>query len=471
LNAVLLSIIAYIAVQLMIGFWVSRRLRNETDYLLAGRRLGPWLATFTVFATWFGAETCIGSAGQAYSGGLAATQADPFGYAAGILAFGLFIAVPLWKLGIVTLADLYRSRFGPGIERLTAIIMIPTSLLWAAAQIRAFGQVLAAAGQIEVAFAITLAAAVVVAYTTAGGMLADAYTDLVQGLVLIAGILIIAAAAVQQDGIALLAQQPAARLSLMGGERSWLAIAEALAVPILGSLVAQELASRVLAMRSSKLARAATISASFMYLAIGLIPVALGLVAAGLIDRITEPEQVLMVYAQHTLPAVLYIVFIGALISAILSTVDSALLVAGSLTAHNIVLRIWPGFSGADKLRINRIAVFAFGLAAYGLALGSDSVYGLVVEASSLGTSGLVVVLVFALWGKRIGHAPSAYAALIVGTSGYLLGAHALSWDYPFITSLMAAFLAYLALVFVRPSQPAAARSITDLSRSPSMGN
>ena len=54
---------------MLIGVLVSRSIRTEDDYLLAGRQLGPALATFSIFATWFGAETCVGSAGAVYADG------------------------------------------------------------------------------------------------------------------------------------------------------------------------------------------------------------------------------------------------------------------------------------------------------------------------------------------------------------------------------------------------------------------
>ena len=186
---VLACVLLYIVAQLGIAFWFSHRNRNEEDYLLAGRSLGPWMATFTVFATWFGAETCVGAAGEAYAHGISGVIADPFGYSAGIVLSGLLFAGLLWKRGIVTLADLFRQRYGIGVERLAAVIMVPGSVMWAAAQIRAFGQVLASASDLGLLAAITLAAAVVIAYTAIGGMWADAVTDLVQGIVLIAGVL------------------------------------------------------------------------------------------------------------------------------------------------------------------------------------------------------------------------------------------------------------------------------------------
>src|SRR5690348_16856731 len=110
MNLVLGCILAYIALQLVVAFWFSRRNRNEADYLLAGRSLGPWMGTFTVFATWFGAETCIGAAGEAYQDGLSGVLADPFGYTLGIVLMGALFAAALWKRGLVTLADLFRQR-------------------------------------------------------------------------------------------------------------------------------------------------------------------------------------------------------------------------------------------------------------------------------------------------------------------------------------------------------------------------
>ena len=106
MNVVLACILIYVVSQLAIAFAFARRNRNEEDYLLAGRSLGPWMATFTVFATWYGAETCIGATGEAYAYGLAGVVADPFGYTIGIVLMGLFFGAVLWKKGIVTMADL-----------------------------------------------------------------------------------------------------------------------------------------------------------------------------------------------------------------------------------------------------------------------------------------------------------------------------------------------------------------------------
>jgi len=452
-NLILASILGYILAQLAIAFWFSRRNRSEEDYLLAGRRLGPWMGTFAVFATWYGAETCIGAAGEAYAHGLSGVIADPFGYTLGIVLTGVFFAAALWKRGIVTLADLFRNRFGAGVERLAAIIMIPSSLMWAAAQIRALGQVLASASEWGLIVAITVSAAVVIAYTAVGGMWANAVTDLVQGVVMIAGVLALGAVFVSMGGLERIAALPPERFSFMH-ERTLLGALNTLAVPIFSTIAAQELASRVLAMRGATLARNATVAAGGVYLVLGVVPVLLGLGAFAFLGDGIDHEQVLSRFAQQNLPLPLYILFLGALVSAILSTLSGALLVAASLTAHNLFVHLHPRMSEPAKLAASRWAVVGLGVIAYLIALSSESVYELVQQSSSLGSSGILVIMVFALWGQRVGHKHSGYAALVTGTATWLLGEHVWELEYAYLLSLFAAFAAYF-LVAVLEKKPA----------------
>jgi len=74
-----LAIAIYLIVQFGVGIWASKRIADEDDYLVAGRRLGYPLGTFSIFATWFGAETCIGAAADIADYGLSPTTAEPFG--------------------------------------------------------------------------------------------------------------------------------------------------------------------------------------------------------------------------------------------------------------------------------------------------------------------------------------------------------------------------------------------------------
>ena len=186
-TTVLGALLAYVVVQFAIGAWVSRRMASEEDYIVAGRRLGTGLVAFSVFATWFGAEAIQVSAGEIYEKGLSGALVDPFGYGLAVIIVGLLLAAPLWRRGITTFADMIRQRYSPETEKLFVLILVPGSLFWAAAQIRAFGQILASSTGMELGVAILLAASLVGAYSVVGGLMADAITDVVQGLAVIVG--------------------------------------------------------------------------------------------------------------------------------------------------------------------------------------------------------------------------------------------------------------------------------------------
>lgn len=444
MNSTLVAIAAYVLAQLGIGWYISRRIRTEDDYLVAGRSLGYGVATFTLFATWFGAETCIGAAGRIYRDGLSGGSADPFGYAICLFAMGLFIAVPLWRLRLTTLADLFSRRYSRGVERFAVLLMVPTSILWAAAQVRAFGQVISASSGLAVDLTITLAAAVVILYTMYGGLLADAWTDVIQGGALMIGLVVFFIVFISDVGFEGLSTMSPGRLNPFGGEETGLlSIIERWAIPICGSLMAAELASRIIAARSPQVAQRSSLMAGGIYLLFGLIPVTIGLLGAPLMPSLGDPEHFLPLMAQRYLPGIVYALFAGALVSAILSTVDSALLAASSLVSHNVVVPLRPDMPERTKVRIARIGVALFGVIAYVLALHAEGVYALVEEASSFGSAGIFAVVLFGLF-SRFGGAMSATASLAAGVIAWILGAYIFDFPLPYLTSLAAAFGAYV---------------------------
>jgi Na+/proline symporter len=422
---------------------VSRRIRSEDDYLVAGRSLGYGLAIFTIFATWFGAETVVGAAGAIYEHGLSGGSADPFGYGICILVMGAVFAVPLWRRKLTTFADLFRQRFSVGVERLAVLLMVPTSLLWAAAQVRAFGQVLSASSSLDVDLTITIAAAVVIVYTVAGGLLADVWTDLIQGIALIVGLVVLAVAMLVDGGGEALRHVDPGQLALFGGgEVPLYEVVESWAIPIFGSVVAAELVARVIAARSPTVARNACLLGGGLYLVVGLIPVGLGLVGARLIPGLEHGEQILPLLALDYLHPVMFAVFAGALLSAILSTVDSALLVSGSLVSHNLVVPLRGDVSEAGKVRLARFFVFVFGLIAYAIALQAEGIYDLVQQASAFGSAGIFVITAWGLF-SRFGGPLAATGSLLAGAGIWIVGSYVMGWPVAYLAALTGAVVAY----------------------------
>jgi SSS family solute:Na+ symporter len=444
MNWLLLGILAYLAIQMAIGLWMSQWVNDESDYILAGRSLGLGVASFSIFATWFGAESIQGAAGTMYSDGLSGASADPFGYVLCILLVGLLFARPLWNRGFTTFGDLFRARYSPGVERFVILLIVPTSVIWAAAQVRAFGNVVSHAGNLQLDWAITAAALFVVLYTSVGGLLADAWTDLVQGLAIIAGLLVLAAVLlVNGDLQTAWRQVPAERLALLGdGAVPWYELLEAWAVPVVGSMLAVELLSRVFGCRSAATARRACFVGGGLYLVVGTIPAVLGLCGPYLVPGLEDAEQLVPVLANRHLGQWLYVAFAGALISAILSTVDSCMLAGSTLVTHNVLLPLWPDLSDRAKLRASRLGVLTMGVCAWALALRSESIKDLVETASAFGSAGVFVVACFGLF-TAIGGPLSAWVGLCTGFVVWI-GGVAAGWPAPYVTALAASSIAYL---------------------------
>lgn len=377
-------LLGFLGLQVFIAAWASRRVSSEADYFVAGRRLGLPLVTMSLLATWFGAETCLGASGAIYEKGLSGARADPIGYALCLLLMGLFLAKRLAAGRFLTLGDLYRERFGIRAERLAVLVLVPSSVTWGAAQVRAFGQVLAATGGLQVATAIIVSAVLVVAYTFLGGLMGDVLTDVVQGVLLGLGLialLVVTLVSLPENTGALGAALSAERLSFIpSGESLWVQV-DRWSVPIMGSLIAQELIARVLGAKSPSVARRGAFWAGGLYLLLGAVPVLLGLLGPALVPGLEHPEQLLPSLARLHFPPVLYLVFACALLAAILSTIDSILLSVSALLSHNLLVPMLGVNRETTKLWLGRSVVVGAGAICLTIALSAEGIYDLVGQA------------------------------------------------------------------------------------------
>lgn len=435
----------YVLAQLAIAVVASRFVRSETDYLLAGRNLGLGVASVSLFATWFGAETVIGSSGAVAAAGLSGGRTDPFGYTICLVLMALLLAERMRARNYVTLGDYFRERFGAVTEKVASLIMVPTSMIWAAAQILAFASIIAAVTELPVSAALLFTVVIVVVYSTLGGLLGDIVTDLVQGAVVVIGLTVLLWLVIDQSGgmSAAFGSIEAEQLRILAADESLLEQLDGWMIPILGSLVAQEAMSRLLATRSAQIARRACLLAAGVYLVIGALPVLTALIGSHLIDPVAEQDTFLPQLALAVLPPVLYVVFLGALLSAILSTIDSALLAVTALVGHNIIVPLLPGIGDAARLRIQRLVVAISGTCCYFIAIGGDSIFGLVELASAFGSGGLLICVLIGLhW--RIGGPRTALATLATGMLMTLAGNYVFNWPAPYLAAVAASLAVYL---------------------------
>jgi len=404
-------ILGYVGLQIAVGVWIGRRVRSSDEYYLAGRSLGVFPIAMSVFATWFGAETVLGSSAVIASEGLAGARAEPFGYALCLTAMAFLVATPFRRRGYMTLADFFRERFSRGTEIAAAAITILVSVIWAAAQLLAFSAILSVAFNLPALVTVIAAAVIVIVYASFGGLLSDVATDVVQGLILLAALLgVLVALAFALHGLnGLLGVITPEQLRLVGPGESPLARLDAWSIPILGSLVTQEAIARFAAARSPRVARDGCLGAAGLYLLAGAAPV---LIALGGVHYVPLPEQTdqfLPVLVASLLGPVWSVLLMAALLSALLSTVDSNILSVSALTTNNL-----GKLSG--KLWAARAATAAAGVTALGIAIATlatgDVIYDLIELSSTLGQAGLLVAVLAGLH-LRFGGRWACWAAIL----------------------------------------------------------
>ncbi len=449
-------LVIYLVLQFSICLFVARRVKSEDDYLVAGRSLPLAMVSISLFATWFGAETCIGSAGAVYSAGLSGSRADPFGYSLCLILSGLLIAPKLWSKRFTTLADFYRERYGASTEALATWILALSSLIWGAAQLRAFGQVLSAVTDLPVANTLLISCFVIIAYTVLGGMLGDMISDVIQGVIIVLSLVILIwmVASKNPSFGSLLSQQSLERWSFIAPGESWWQRLDRWAVPIFGSLVAQEIAGRLFASRTRSIAVKACYLSAAIYLVAGSMPVVLGLIGPSIFDFKGDSEQYLVQLAKVYLPWFLFPIFAGGLISALLSTIDSILLSIAAMISHNYVIPKFKVTSEIQKVRISRTVVCLAGFVAYTMAVYSEGIYTLLETASSFGTSGILVITLFGLWSK-LGSKQVGTLTLMVGVAATPIAEYGFSSESPFLVSIGCALLAFLLASFFLRNQDA----------------
>lgn len=405
----------YVLSQIALGMYFARNVKSDTDYFLAGRGVALVPIAFSIFATWFSAETIIGSAGAISSEGLAGARAEPFGYALCLFAMGFWVAGSFRAKGYDNLAAFFRDRFDQRSELFTAVITILVSTIWAAAQMLALSVMLKTALGVPEQITLIVAAVVIIIYTATSGIVGDIYTDIIHAIVLIVGLLaVLWAVAAHLGGLGpMLAKIEPSQLTLRGETEGWLAQIDAWSIPILGSLVTQEVIARFLSARDAKSARTATFAAGWMYLALGVVPVLIALAGVHVIAVNPEDSDAFLpTLAGQILPPFVYVLFAGALISAVMSTTNSNVLSVSSMVSLTLLSAMRKQESEKARLWAARLSTVGAGVAAYLIAISGQSIYELIALTSVWGQAGILVAVLIGLHSSYGGKRAALWAIL-----------------------------------------------------------
>lgn len=423
----LTSIIAYLVLTVLVGFWASRKVKTSNDFMLAGRSLPLMLGSSALFATWFGSETVFGASSEFLEGGLYYVIEDPFGASLCLLIFGWFFAAKLYRMNLLTLGDFFKVRFGRTTELIATFFLAPPYIGYIAAQLVAMGLILNVVADVTLPQGIMISAFVVTLYTIIGGMWAITITDFIQTLIIISGLLVLAIAlGLKAGGINhVLSAVPASNFKFLpdGNLHEIVSYVAAWSVLGLGSIPSQDVFQRAMSSRSSSVAVQSCYIAAFLYLTIAMLPLFISLCIKYLYPEQLNGDTQLalpnMVLQHMSLP--IQILFFGSLLSAIMSTTSAAILAPAAIVSENFIRPLArKRFSDTQFLFITRACVLLFSISATVMATMRSNIYELVGESSILSLVSLFAPLVFGLYWKRSSSA-GALLSMVLGILTWII--------------------------------------------------
>lgn len=399
-----IGLVTFFTVMVGISIWASKRIHTGEDYIVAGRSLSGLMTTATIMATWYAAETILVTADTVRTDGLQITVLEPIGIGLCLILAGWLFARPLWETKLLTLADVIGARFGTIAEKLQAFVSI-SYIGWVAVQLLGLAGVFNVYFDLPISTGVILITTVLTLYTLVGGLWSVAMTDIVQLGLLLIGIVILtfrvlaelgggpfsgAVALFEQLDAELLVWVPTGSFEEM---QTWVGL---IVIGVFANVATQDLAQRMFAARSSRIAARSTVTAGFLYIFFGAFPVLLGLAGSLLLDE-SVVQGVIPALAEQLFSPTLSVIFALTLTAAVTSSVDSGLLAPASVIARNVVGPILK--DRISLITLTRISVVVIAVVSAWLALSGTRAFEL-IQGSYAATLPSFVVLWAALYHK-----------------------------------------------------------------------
>jgi SSS family solute:Na+ symporter len=434
MNTVFGFVILYLVVTVAIGLYAATRVKNSSDYAVAGRSLPLYVVIATVFATWFGSETVLGVPATFVEEGLGGIIEDPFGASMCLVLVGLFFARKLYRMNLLTIGDYYRQRYGRTVEIIVSICIVISYLGWVAAQITALGLVfnVLSQGLISTPMGMVIGASIVLLYTLFGGMWSVALTDFVQMIIIVLGLFYIVWLVAGLAGGAEKVIEHAAAADKFDFAPAFttadiLAFIAAWVTMMFGSIPQQDVFQRVMSAKSANIGAAGSVIGGSLYFLFAFVPIFLAysasLIDPGMVSALLkdDAQMILPTLVLNHVPMFAQVMFFGALISAIMSTASGTLL-APSITLTRNLIGEAITMNDRQLLLATRIVVVCFAIAVTVFALASQgtSIYEMVGNAYKVTLVGAFIPLVMGLYWKRA-TTQGALCASIGGLSCWLL--------------------------------------------------
>ena len=420
MNPIIAVALVYLGLLAFFAIWSRRETHTLAGYYLAGKKLPFWVVAFSANATGESGWLLLGLTGMGYAVGAKAYWVV-VGEVTGVALSWLFVSRRLKRMSDVhdsiTVPDVLASRFKDTwhlIRGIAVFIILSMVTVYIAAQLIATGKAVSSFTEFGYDAGIYVGAAIIIAYTLVGGYKAVSYTDVLQGVLMLVGLIVVPIVAIYAAGgwssisANIMAQDPAL-LDFFSftsdGIAGWVGVISFLAIglPFLG--VPQLLVRYMSARDDTELKKARWVSVVVM-LFFGIGAVTAGIAGRALFPGLEDSETIFPVLSTTFFPPLITGVLLVIVLSAIMSTADSLLLLASSAVVRDTMQQILGNRKSEHRLAIyGKIATLLIGILGIALAFKMEAlIFWLVLFAwSGLGAAFGPVVLCLLYYKKTTG--------------------------------------------------------------------
>ncbi|QKW43106.1 sodium:solute symporter [Streptomyces microflavus] len=462
-------IVVYLAGMLAMGWWGMRRARSKAEFLVAGRRLGPWMYSGTMAAIVLGGASTIGGVGLGYQYGLSgAWMVLTIGL--GLLALSVFFSARIARLKVYTVSEMLDLRYGGRAGIISGVVMWAYTLMLAVTSTIAYATIFDVLFDVNRTVAIVLGGAIVVAYSTLGGMWSITLTDMVQFVVKTIGVLLLLLpiAVVKAGGFGeMKAQLPTEYFDPLGigGETIFTYVL----IYTFGMLIGQDIWQRVFTARSDRTARWGGTVAGTYCLVYAIAGAVIGTAAKVMYPNLASADAAFATIVKDELPVGVRGLVLAAALAAVMSTSSGALIACATVANNDI----WSRLRGAvvrsgggggdgdephDEVRGNRAFILIMGIAVILIAIALNDVVQALTVAYNLLVGGLLVPILGGLLWRR-GTAAGALSAVCVGGVAVvgLMAYYGILANQPIYYGLLSSLAVYVVVSLATPPTDAAA--------------
>lgn len=462
---VITIVVIYLLAMLAIGYYSSKKITSNEDFMVAGRNLGPFLMAGTLAATEIGGGSSLGVVEKAYGQwGLGASwYIITMGIAFVILSF---IAPKFRASEVKTVPEYFRRRYGKSAGLITAIIMLLPLIGLTASQFISSATIVSVMLNINLKIAVTIVAIVVTIYSIMGGLWAVAMTDFVQVFLIVIGMALAVPFSLNLAGGwgNVVANIPPETLNMFQGIK--LSTIISLIIMYVASFtVGQEAVSRFYAARNEKVAIQGSALSAIINFVYAFIPTILGIITLALVRMGKMDESVILQdgakfalphLAMAAMPAVIVGLLFSGIISATMSSADSDLLGAGSIFGNDIYkIYIKPSATNNEVMKVTQWTMVLVGVLGWGIAMtNTGNLITLLMFSFTLRAAGAFFPYVFGLYWKKSSLA-GTIASLISGSIVVIVLENTKIdlWGLePILPGLVVSFISFILLSILMPS-------------------